>query len=318
MKNLIFYYFFIELAQEQTIVSVIHQPRSSLWALYDWAVILNKGTCIYEGQANLEDLLHKNFNHLNLKCADYECPADHVLDVLQDKSLNFDIHKMLKNNHILKYKKTGITKINRRKIPQSDDWSHLASKKEMGAPVDTLIIPKSEMPSKFTKLKALMQRSLKDYSRDTVALASNIGVQVLISLAFGLLFYKGGNKYYSISTETERDLQEQQSRLGLIFGFIFGIWHTTILSAAMFHNKSLLFFREVKSGYYTAGPYFLSKFICEMLPNRLVPIVLYSCITYWMGGLWKEASTFFLWLLPLFTMAMCSGSILLQENFKKR
>lgn len=156
-----------------------------------------------------------------------------------------------------------------------------------------------------------LSTTLSSYTRDTVALASNIGVQILISLAFGLLFFKGGTSYYSLSTATTQDIQEQQSRLGLIFGFIFGIWHTTILSAAMFHNKSILFFREVKSGYYTAGPYFLSKFICEMLPNRLVPIILYSCVTYWMGGLWKSAEVFVLWLLPLLTMAMCSGSILL-------
>ena len=146
-----------------------------------------------------------------------------------------------------------------------------------------------------------LSTTLSSYTRDTVALASNIGVQILISLAFGLLFFKGGTSYYSLSTATTQDIQEQQSRLGLIFGFIFGIWHTTILSAAMFHNKSILFFREVKSGYYTAGPYFLSKFICEMLPNRLVPIILYSCVTYWMGGLWKSAEVFILWLLPLLT-----------------
>ena len=94
-----------------------------------------------------------------------------MLDVLQDKVLlknGTDIHKMLKNTHLLKHRGQDIQKIERKKRgrgAQSDDWAHLANKREMGAPVDALIIPKSEMPSKYTKLKALMARSLKDYSR---------------------------------------------------------------------------------------------------------------------------------------------------------
>ena len=103
-----------------TIVSVIHQPRSSLWSLYDWAILLSKGTCVYQGLSNLEDLLLTQFNHLNLKCDDYECPADHVLDVLQNEPLG--IHKKLEI--------TYLTKVERSKAKLSSKKDIMKSRRE--------------------------------------------------------------------------------------------------------------------------------------------------------------------------------------------
>merc|ERR1719498_756649 len=63
--------------------------------------------------------------------------------------------------------------------------------------------------------------------------------------------------------------------------------------------------------FYTAGPYFVSKFICELIPNRLIPLIFYSTITYWMSGLWKSFNTWLLWLLPIVNIGFASGSVLM-------
>merc|ERR1712066_1200504 len=45
--------------------------------------------------------------------------------------------------------------------------------------------------------------------------------------------------------------------------------------------------------------------------NRVVPIIFYTCITYWMSGLHKDFTTWLLCVLPLTNLAMCSGALIL-------
>lgn len=52
--------------------------------------------------------------------------------------------------------------------------------------------------------------------------------------------------------------------------------------------KFRLFFcahrHECASGYYRVSAYFLAKVCCDILPMRVLPIVLFSAVTYWMIG----------------------------------
>merc|ERR1712039_703995 len=156
-----------------------------------------------------------------------------------------------------------------------------------------LAVVKGDLPGSYSKFKTLSGRSVKDYIRNPQSLASNVGVQAFISLLFGLLYLSPGKTWDLDSIE------EQQNRIGILFLFCICVWQTAVISADIFFKQNALFLREVQAGYYTAGPYFISKFICELIPNRVIPLIFYATITYWMSGLWKSFDTWLLWLLPI-------------------
>lgn len=49
------------------------------------------------------------------------------------------------------------------------------------------------------------------------------------------------------------------------------------------------------SRYYSTLPYFISKFICDLLPIRVLPAVLYCFITYGMIGLRGQVGSDHFW-----------------------
>ena len=168
-----------------------------------------------------------------------------------------------------------------------------------------LEVIKGDLPGSFSKFKTLAGRSCKDYIRNPQSLASNVGVQAFISLLFGLL-YLSTDGSWGLDT-----MEEQQNRIGILFLFCICVWQTAVISADIFFKQNALFLREVQAGYYTAGPYFVSKFICELIPNRVIPLIFYATITYWMSGLWKSVNTWLLWLLPIVNIGFASGAVLM-------
>lgn len=64
---------------QRTIVAVIHQPRSSIFALLDGLVLLSEGRTIYVGPAADAPLY---FERQGFTCPAYSSPADYLLDVV--------------------------------------------------------------------------------------------------------------------------------------------------------------------------------------------------------------------------------------------
>ena len=69
----------------RTIIFSIHQPRFSIFKLFDCVLLMSKGFCVYQG---LTDNLLDYFNQLNYQCELHDNPADFALDVLIDAEQN--------------------------------------------------------------------------------------------------------------------------------------------------------------------------------------------------------------------------------------
>ena len=61
--------------------------------------------------------------------------------------------------------------------------------------------------------------------------------------------------------------------------------------------------QEYVSGYYRTSTFFFSKLVCDLLPMRVVPAVVFSLIAYFMTGLQRSAGQFFTFFVTVF---MCS------------
>ena len=61
------------------VISVIHQPRSSIFSMFDQLLLLSEGYAVYLGQADLAD---EYFNRVGYCCPIEFNPADYFLDIL--------------------------------------------------------------------------------------------------------------------------------------------------------------------------------------------------------------------------------------------
>ncbi|XP_065904854.1 broad substrate specificity ATP-binding cassette transporter ABCG2-like [Dysidea avara] len=82
-------------------------------------------------------------------------------------------------------------------------------------------------------------------------------------------------------------------------------------SLELFISERALFIHENSSGYYRVSSYFLSKFIGDLIPLRLLPIPFFSVIAYWMVGLQADAGKFFLFMLGIFGKNMAAAGLVL-------
>ncbi|XP_010143116.1 PREDICTED: ATP-binding cassette sub-family G member 2-like, partial [Buceros rhinoceros silvestris] len=56
---------------------------------------------------------------------------------------------------------------------------------------------------------------------------------------------------------------------------------------------------QYTSGYYRVSAYFLALMIGDLLPMRTAPVIIFSCISYWMIGYQAVAGRFFFFVLTL-------------------
>lgn len=85
---------FCQFIQTGTIIFSIHQPRYSIFKLFDKILFLCNGRNIYLGCQN--DVL-PYFNSLGYQCEEHDNPADFVLDILIQSTNNNTLHQIQKS-----------------------------------------------------------------------------------------------------------------------------------------------------------------------------------------------------------------------------
>jgi ATP-binding cassette subfamily G (WHITE) protein 2 len=63
------------------------------------------------------------------------------------------------------------------------------------------------------------------------------------------------------------------------------------------------------SGYYRISTFFIAKLICDVLPMRVIPSIIFSLIAYFMTGLQRSAGQFFVFLSTIFMASVCGSAI---------
>ncbi|XP_065903807.1 broad substrate specificity ATP-binding cassette transporter ABCG2-like [Dysidea avara] len=100
-----------------------------------------------------------------------------------------------------------------------------------------------------------------------------------------------------------------EGKSGAIFFCMICNIFAVIASLELFINERALFIHENSSGYYRVSSYFLSKVIGDLIPLRIIPIPLFSCLAYWMIGFQDNAGKFFLFMLGIFAQNMAASGL---------
>uniref|UniRef100_A0AAR2LAM2 ABC transporter domain-containing protein n=1 Tax=Pygocentrus nattereri TaxID=42514 RepID=A0AAR2LAM2_PYGNA len=279
----------------RTIIFSIHQPRYSIFQQFDHLTLLNKGEIIYAGSA---DKAISYFEGLGYKCDPFNNPADFFLDITNGtllpqadsaKSENMNGGELVvsENPLAVKYRQSQL------------GCSVTEQLQELTEGLKSESRPASDKAQYATpfyyQLMLVSSRTVKNILRNP----QTSYAQVFLNIFFGVLV---GLIYYQIPNSLPEALQ---NRTGAFFFLVINMVFGNLSAVELFISERVLFIHENSSGYYRTSVYFLSKVFADLIPNRILPVFIFSAIPYFMMALKPEVEAFFLYCV---TMSMVSLS----------
>jgi len=254
------------------VVSVIHQPRSQIYSMFDQMLLLSGGKDVYFGKA---EAALEYFRATGYTCPEDFNPADFYLDVLSpdNRSLEQEVESADRITKFSeKWAKDGFkgASANSRMTAQAQlEGGEPAASQEI-----TDIGQDSSCASFFMQLKHLCWRTYTEVKRDWITLL----VGTLIFAVMGLVV---GGVYSNIGL-AQVDIQNRNGCLFFIgvncaFNGLFAVLNT-------FPKEKNIVNTERANRAYGITPYFLGKFFVE-IPARIFPAFVYGSILYFLVGL---------------------------------
>ncbi|KAM9133841.1 broad substrate specificity ATP-binding cassette transporter ABCG2-like [Pangshura tecta] len=278
----------------RTVIFSIHQPRYSIFRLLDHLTLMNKGEIIYAGPAEEST---GYFNSIGYQCEAFNNPLDFFLDVIggeimqSQPSLELgeclresDSHSSScsdKNSLPIYYHKSGYYKQLQEELENLQSFeSHLS---------DAVPTKATYATSFFHQLYVVSNRNVKNILRNPQTSIGQLLLGTFFSVLVGLIFY-----------QVPATLPEAfQNRLGAFFFLVINQVFGNLSAVELFINERKLFIHESSRGYYRTSAYFLAKVFADLIPNRIIPLLMFSGISYFMMGLKQDAGSFFLYVLSL-------------------
>uniref|UniRef100_A0A8C1N407 ABC transporter domain-containing protein n=1 Tax=Cyprinus carpio TaxID=7962 RepID=A0A8C1N407_CYPCA len=246
----------------RTIIFSIHQPRYSIFRLFDHLTLLHKGETVYAGPAGKA---MDYFQSLGYTCEAFNNPADFFLDITNGEalssigskvslcSLEKSLAELYRESHYCAAVKEELKCITGRSDPSSEAKTKAAS----------------YATSFFYQLKVVCWRTMLNVVRNPQTSYAQMAMNIICALLIGLI-------YYQMPLSLPEALQNRHENSG---------------------------------GYYRTSVYFLSKVFVDLLPNRIVPIFIFSSICYYMMGLNPSFTAFLCFALTMSMVSLAGVSL---------
>lgn len=262
------------------VIATIHQPSSHIYRVFDRIVLLSGGRCLYEGSGGYAPAEY--FATQGSPCAPGYNVADHLLDLahMPPPALAQAQQQQQQQDSPSFDKEFRAVVVN-------------VTPNEGGGALKKLASPTSSAAF-LTQLEVLAGREWKVLRRDKTFFLAHIVISVLLGVFVGGLYFQTGDSIAGF-----------QSRVGVLF-FLGSLIALSSLSAL--HNVLAtrpLFVRERSNVYYSPTAWLLVRVVFDIIPLRVIPTLIVSTITYWMGGLAPHAANFFKFLLILVLYTIC-------------
>uniref|UniRef100_A0A672MQC1 ATP-binding cassette sub-family G member 2-like n=1 Tax=Sinocyclocheilus grahami TaxID=75366 RepID=A0A672MQC1_SINGR len=275
----------------RTIILSIHQPRYSIYRLFDSLTLLVGGRLVYHGPA--QDALDY-FMQIGYTCEPHNNPADFFLDVINGDSTAVTLNKL--NDLDQEQLSSSLKGIEDRLVEEyKNSSSYKQTKSELERIVqgqDYSTRPKSRTitynTSFFHQFNWVLKRTFRNLMLNPQTSFAQIGVTIFLALVVGVIFFGVKDNSSGI-----------QNRIGVLFFITINQCFSAVSSAELFIAERNLFVHEYISGYYRVSVYFLSKILSDILTLRTIPAFIFSCVAYWMIGLKASAEPFFIFLFSI-------------------
>ncbi|NXU41986.1 ABCG2 protein, partial [Drymodes brunneopygia] len=283
----------------RTIIFSIHQPRYSIFRLFDNLTLLAAGRMLYHGPA---PHAIEYFQSIGYQCEAFNNPADFFLDVINGDSTAVAMNKADESNTAesteehTEYDKSLAEQL-------AEKYSNSAYYRETKAHLESI----SSGNKKKTKgvfrqityansflhqLKWVSRRTFKNLIGNPQASIAQLCVTVLLGLIVGAIFFG-----------LEENAAGLQNRVGAMFFLTTNQCFSSVSAIELFVVEKKIFIHEYISGYYRTSAYFIAKLMADLIPIRTMPSIIFTCIVYFMLGLKPTAAAFFT---MMFTLMMVS------------
>ncbi|XP_075716828.1 broad substrate specificity ATP-binding cassette transporter ABCG2 isoform X1 [Rhinoderma darwinii] len=284
--------------QGKTIIFSIHQPRYSIFRLFDTLTLLAGGKMLYHGPS---DYALDYFTQLGYICEEHNNPADFFLDVINGDSTAVALNKMEDLDLGTMDPNDGGSQTVVDKL--ANDFCNTNYYKETKAELEKLSSGEKVKTKFFTRqityntsffhqLKWVSKRTFKNLLGNPQASIAQVMVSFILALIVGAIFFGVTNNENGI-----------QNRVGSLFFITTNQCFSSVSAIELFIVEKKIFIHEYISGYYRLSAYFVSKLMADLIPMRTMPSVIFTCVIYFMIGYKPLAGNFFT---MMFTLMMIS------------
>uniref|UniRef100_A0AAQ6IDH7 ABC transporter domain-containing protein n=1 Tax=Anabas testudineus TaxID=64144 RepID=A0AAQ6IDH7_ANATE len=282
-------------AHGRTIIMSIHQPRYSIYRLFDTLTLLVSGKMVYHGPA--ENALNY-FANSGYPCEPHNNPADFFLDVING---DFTATAKIHGSEDLDFEELSSSRqsIEERLVEEYRNSSYFSDTRvELDRIVqdkEFVMRPQSHIitynSSFMHQLRWVLKRTFQNLMLNPQISVAQLGVNVFLALIVGAIFFG-----------VKDDQSGIQNRMGALFFITINQCFSTVSAAELFIIERKLFVHEYISGYYRVSVYFLSKILSD-ITLRTITSVIFSCIVYFMIGLKSTVAAFFTFTLTVTLVA---------------
>ncbi|NXJ20025.1 ABCG2 protein, partial [Dicrurus megarhynchus] len=266
--------------QGRTIIFSIHQPRYSIFRLFDNLTLLAAGRVLYHGPAQHAI---QYFQSIGYQCEPYNNPADFFLDVINGDSTAVAMNKVDESNTAesteerSEYDKTVVEQL-------AEKYSNSAYYRETKAHLESIssgnkrktkgVFRKITYANSFLhQLKWVSRRTFKNLIGNPQASIAQVCVTAFLGLIVGAIFFG-----------LKEDSAGLQNRVGAMFFLTTNQCFSSISAIELFVVEKKIFIHEYISGYYRTSAYFIAKLMADLIPIRTLPSIIFTCIVYFMLG----------------------------------
>lgn len=280
--------------QGRTIIFSIHQPRFSIFRFFDRLHLLSLGETVYHGSAQTA---LEYFRQVGYECEEHNNPADFFLDTIIANAASLkggeeSMHSEIGNaeNGMLPRTSELLTEVFKNsevgKQLDKEGRGILGSSPEKGSIKEQEI---TYATSFIQQLMVVSKRAAKNIIRNPFVLI----IQNVMLLVFAVLT---GLIYFQLDTTRPAGIQ---NRVGAFLFLSMQQVFVNMSGMEIFIQERAIFVHESANGFYRVSPYYFGKIVCDLLPLRLCPCLLFSTVVYWMMGFQAEADNFFIFVLTL-------------------
>ncbi|XP_066240714.1 broad substrate specificity ATP-binding cassette transporter ABCG2 isoform X2 [Saccopteryx leptura] len=293
--------------QGRTIIFSIHQPRYSIFKLFDSLTLLASGRLMFHGPAH-EALGY--FASAGYRCEPYNNPADFFLDVINGNSSAVVLNREVEEGEAKETEEPS--KTDKRFIDKlAEFYVNSTFCREIKTELDQLSeVQKKKRSEGFKEItyatsfchqvRWISRRSFKNLLGNPQASVAQIMVTLFLGLVIGAIFY-----------DLKNDPTGIQNRAGVLFFLTTNQCFSSVSSVELFVVEKKLFMHEYISGYYRVSSYFFGKLLSDLLLMRMLPSIIFTCTTYFLLGLKPVVEAFFIMMLTLMMVAYSASSMAL-------
>ncbi|CAH1160279.1 unnamed protein product [Phaedon cochleariae] len=249
-----------QLASEgRTIVCTIHQPSAMLFALFDQVYVLAAGNCVYQGGT---EKMIPFFEAIGYPCPMYHNPADYVIEMACGEYGEEKVEKMIQatsNGRSYRYFNDPDS------LPNNQALQDISAKNSIEISENQLAT------SQFNQLRVLLRRGFVKAGRDQTLTYLRIGVNIVVSLMLGTLYWKAGN-------DGTKVLDNYNLLFSILMHHTFATMMLTILTIP---QEISILTKEHFNRWYSLKMYYTSLTLVD-IPLSVVCCFSFTAIIYYM------------------------------------